>query len=519
MARIGRQPLKANPRRQRTARVAEFPAPTGGWNARDTLSAMPKTDALTLINWIPDNGFVKVRPGYASHATGLTSDVESLMEYSGPAGTNKLFGAAGTNVYEVTSPGAVGAAAIATTTNARWQHTMFATSGGNYLCMVNGAKGYYTYDGSSWTDQSANVTGVTASDLIHINAHQSRLWFIEKNSTSAWYLGTSSIIGAATEFPLGPLCKLGGYLLAMTSWTQDGGDGVNDYAVFITSKGELIIYQGTDPADADKWSLVGVFRVPEPIGRRCFIKAGADVAILTSQGMIPLSKTLAANAAGATSSAFTNKITTAFRSAFASSGTNFGWEAIQYPAGNIVLVNVPMTEGSVQEQFVLNVTTGAWCRFTGINANCWSLLGTGIYFGGNDGVVYRFDNYAVTDNGAAITATCQTSFNQFGSAENKRMTNAKPLFLGPNTFSPTLSVKMDFNTTLDMDAIEVVDDGTLWDVGDWDLTSWGDDQVPITGWQPISGLGQYVSLAFTVSTSARLGYNGTTFMYEKAGLW
>lgn len=52
-----------------------IPAPIGGWNARDALDAMPPTDAIKLVNWIPRAGFVQSRGGYAVHAAGLGAPV------------------------------------------------------------------------------------------------------------------------------------------------------------------------------------------------------------------------------------------------------------------------------------------------------------------------------------------------------------------------------------------------------------------------------------------------------------
>ena len=51
-------------------------------------------------------------------------------------------------IYDVSSSGAVGAAAVSGLTNARHQHTMFATSGGQFLVICNGADGVRTYDGT-----------------------------------------------------------------------------------------------------------------------------------------------------------------------------------------------------------------------------------------------------------------------------------------------------------------------------------------------------------------------------------
>jgi hypothetical protein len=43
----------------------------------------------------------------------------------------------------------------------------------------------------------------------------------------------------------------------------------DDYAAFITSEGQVAVYSGADPASSTTWSLVGVFDIGAPIGRRC----------------------------------------------------------------------------------------------------------------------------------------------------------------------------------------------------------------------------------------------------------
>jgi hypothetical protein len=113
-----------------------------------------------------------------------------------------------------------------------------------------------------------------------------------KDSTKGVYLATDAIAGAATEFQFGSLFTRGGHLLAIASWTRDGGSGSDDYLVAISSRGQLAVYAGTDPASADTWALVGVFDVPQPIGRRCWRRYGGDVLLLTVEGLFPLSSLL-----------------------------------------------------------------------------------------------------------------------------------------------------------------------------------------------------------------------------------
>lgn len=142
---------------------------------------------------------------------------------------------------------------------------------------------------------TATVTGPTAANLVWTNNHQRRLWFGEEQSMSAWYFPVNTIGGAAQEFPMGALAKRGGYIMAMGTWTRDGGAGADDVAVFLTSEGQAIIFAGVDPSSVSTWDLVGVFDIGKPIGRRCMIKAGADLVMITQDGFVAASSILQAD--------------------------------------------------------------------------------------------------------------------------------------------------------------------------------------------------------------------------------
>lgn len=327
-----------------TARVATIPASIGGWNARDALAAMKPEDAIVLDNLIPITGGVQLRRGRQVHATGLGGAVLSLMEYAPPSGSNRLFAATATAIHDATAKGAVGAALLSGLTGGAWQHVMFPSLGGPCLVACNGADAARRFDGTAWTPLA--VTGVPAAELAHVGVMVNRLWFVRRGTLSAWYLPTGSIAGAAQEFPLGPMCRLGGELLVCGSWTQDGGSGLDDLTVFVTSKGECILYRGSDPTDPDDWFQVGVFRIPEPIGRRCLVKLGPDLGVLTSQGLVTLAGVLSTAEGRQGRSAVTDKISGAFTRAYRNAGTAGGWDVTEYPRGKLLVVNVPVVDGS-----------------------------------------------------------------------------------------------------------------------------------------------------------------------------
>jgi hypothetical protein len=515
----------AKSRNPETSGVITLPPPVGGWNRRDPLANMEITDAVQMDNIIPGVGAVGLRRGVEVHASGLGTGglayVESLMVWTGPAG-EKFFAARPNAVFEITTAGAVGSAEFSSTVNARWQHTMFGTAAGNFLVIANGGTDVRNYDGSSWSTPS--ITGVTSANLIGVTSHQSRLWFVEKDKLDPWYLSVSSIAGAATKLLISPYCRLGGYLMAMGSWTRDGGSGADDVLVCVTSKGEVILFSGTDPADADAWSLIGRFKIPPPIGRRCMVNAGSDLGILTATGIIPLSGVLAASESAQAESAITDKIAGAFREAFYTAGTQFGWQVVEYPREQLVVVNVPYAERSIQYQYVLNINSGvaggAWTRFKNLNANCWCVYNDKLYFGGNDGKVYRYGAGYRDPGDVTISATLQQAFTNCGVPEVKRFVGARPLVRSPNDYSPTVQLKTDYDTSLpSLPSTAAADTPSLWDEAVWDVSFWDASSVPRGTWQMVSGTGTTVSVAMTVSLAQEFTLNQTDLMFERGGFF
>lgn len=472
--------------KRKVAHSVSLPAPVGGWNARDSLADMEKDDAVSLVNLFPATTSVSLRGGYSRFSTGYGAQVETLISYSGGT-TNKLKGIAGGSVYDATAGGAVGAAELSGLTNSRWQYVNLTTSGGSFIEMCNGADGVYTYNGSAWTDQSASITGVTASTLININVHKNRVWFIQSGTLKAWYLPTQAITGAANALDLSAFCPHGGYLMAMATWTIDAGYGVDDLAVFITSNGDVLVYKGTDPSSANTWALVGVWWLGSPVGRRCYVKWKGDLLIITQDGLVPLSGALQSSRLNPRV-ALTDKIDSAMSQAVINYGSNFGWQVIPYPRQDMLLMNVPVATGA-QQQYVMNTITGAWCSFQGWQANCFELFNDLLYFGGNGYVGKAFST--AEDNGDSIFMDGLQAFNYFGlKGQQKRFTMMRPILLIDSTQQVNGGINVDFDQSAPVSSVGTASfTGALWDTGVWDTDVWTDTLSVSKQWQGASGVG------------------------------
>ena len=506
---------------QRTnANVASLPAPIGGWNARDSLANMAPTDAVVLDNYFPGVASVNLRGGYTKHATGLPGQVESLFSYGGGA-TNALFAASGTAFYNVTSAGAVGAAVVSGLTNAQWEYVNIATPGGNYLMAVNGTDKPQLYNGATWTAidgvSSPAITGVTTTSLSNITLFKNRLWFIEKNTLKAWYLPTLSVGGAAQALDLSAVARFGGSLVALGTWTIDAGYGVDDNLVFVTDKGEIIVYRGTDPSSASTWALIGVWTAGAPISKRCMLKYGGDILLLTLDGLLPLASALQSSRLDP-NVALSDKIQGAFAAAAQQYKSAFGWGMVYNADNNALIVNVPVSVGS-QEQFVMNNITKAWCRFTGWPANCFNLLNDDLYFGGPDYVAkaWVIGSTGYVDDTSNIEGFVLQAFNYFDSRGVKKyFTRARPSIFSNGQPAINIDINVDFELQRSTAALAYTPISSgVWDTGTWDSALWGQDTIINSNWQGVTGIGYCASVQLNSSSkNLQVNWAATDVVYQ-----
>lgn len=510
--------MRGEPPRKMLSVVKSTPAPVGGWNARDPLAAMPALDAVVLENWFPRVADCVIRGGCANHVTGFGVRPNTLMVHNGLSGTNKMFAATSAGIYDVTSAGAVGAAVLARTTGYHsW--VQMAVSGGSYLAAFNGVDKPAFYDGTTWTAVDAvsapALTGVTTTNLVAANVYKRRLFILEKNKLNFWYLAADAIGGALTEFLLGPLCTRGGYTMAVGTWTLDGGNGPDDYIAFVTSEGEVVIFTGTNPSDATLWTLVGVYYVGKPLGRRCVKKYGGDLVILTEFGLMPLTQIVQSKTVDY-KTALTNKIDGAFVDAGRSYGAYSGWMMEILPQQSAILVNVPKADGgSSAEQYVMNTTTKSWCKFTGWNASDLVVFNKELYYADATKIAKAWSTRA--DYGANIVGSAQTAFNHFNDQRNKDCKLWRPLLRVNGALNYTQGIAVDFEANPQLSAASYsVATSSLWDVAQWDVGTWVAGLEVVNDWRtPAPKMGKWLSGLLVIGTNAlEVQWAANDYLYE-----
>jgi len=367
--------------------------PIGGWNTRDDVDSIPSEDATLLDNWTCGLGAVHVRKGFVEHsysykATDHTAEaVKTLMKYDA-GGTTHLFAADAGAVWDATAPGPgefTTPAALTGMTSDVWSWTNFrggAAPVGGYLVAVNGTE-FKTFDGTDWDDLS--LTGPATVKPFGCFAFKNRMYYWEVDSQSIWYTELYAVGGAITEFQIGDIGQFGGSITSIESVTHDGGHGTDDYLLVIMSGGETIAYQGSYPADEADWALVGIYNPGLPMGPRSFAKFGGDLYMMTDLDILPMSKLLS----GVEATADLTKISGAMQAAAPRRGA-FGFDVQLFPPNKLMIFNVPT--GNNFDQFVMNTVTGAWSRWKDIKAYCWIEYQGDLYFGTDNGVVYKAEN-------------------------------------------------------------------------------------------------------------------------------
>jgi len=529
------------------------PAPYKGLNTVDPLAAMDPAYGLSIQNFIATPQGLSLRNGYRKWATGLPAAVTALLPYhSGSAAASKLFAVSGSAIYDVTSSGAVGAAAVSglNASAPYWQHTSqtYTTNGKHYLFAVNGSDFPRMYDGTSWVTTSqvasptnpgefknvdSNGNSVSLQTFVDVLLHQQRLWFVRDNSTLAYYCDLAQVGGNLYPFDFGPLFPRGGKLHKLAAWTLDAGgtQGSQSLLVAISTKGDVAVYAGNNPASSTTWALTGTYQLGSPVGRRCTIQYEGDLLLLTRDGLYPLSKYVQ-SARLDTTSALTYKIAPTISDLVETFATTPGFELIAYPGQNVLLLNVPQLQATNNFQFCFNSVTKGWTQFTGWPASAWGLFNDSLYFGGSDFVALSFIGFQdAADlsgaNGNNIIATALTAFTYMseqglGPGVLKHAKLVKPYIV---TGSANPSIRVGVN--VDFNLIPIVGSATLnpvtgavWDTATWDSLSatWVGSLATYNQWAtPLCYQGEALAFAISISATSDTLWTATSWIVEPGG--
>jgi len=350
---------------------------------------------------------------------------------------------------------------------------------------------------------AVTITNVATTALSQTWLFKERLFFVEGGTQSAWYLPVKSIGGAATEIPLGAVFKRGGALLFGATWSLDSGSGLDDVCIFVTVSGEIAVYEGTDPSSASTWSLVGVYDIGKPLNKHSFFKAGGDLAIMTEDGIVPVSEALRKDRAALQASAITYPIEDAWKSAIANATVSYPITATLWQDQTLLLVGTPDKVGGNNVSFAANARTGAWSRLIGWDVRCGAVSNDQLYFGNDAGQVMRGDT-AGNDDGSQYSAAYVPKFQELGSDSYKTANFCGITYRAPRQANVKVAAHADYNVSdISAPTPSTFSSGSTWGSGVWGTFVWGSSTTlnTFTEWKGCAQGGYSLSPGFYITSN------------------
>ena len=531
------RPRRAQRGQQAATQPIPIPAPIAGINGTDSLASMGVHDSIYSYNVIPNENGLQTRNGYREWCTtlgGATNPVCTMIPFAGQDGTNKLFCTTKLGIYDVTSSAASPVIKLAfgtQTGNAGYGVSVqYNNDGGEYYILyadtLNGLF-FYTPGTDTWA-QVTGITGVNETALVFVVEHKERLWFIEKDTQNAWYTAAGAMAGAATKFNLGPVMPRGGSLRGIYRWSVDGGSGLDDLLVFVSSSGDVAVFSGDDPASSTTWRSIGIWTIGKvPNSKTIAENIGGELHLLSVYGLLSMQDLVSgveiAKITGQNSLA--KKISRYVKADMIGKSDDPQWDVTSLLSQGIVLVTRPYDTNETPIQYVFSFNTAGWGFWRETPINCIVEWEGAVYFGDGAGNVHYLTGsldgvLRAGTGGTNVEFSFLTAYTDFGlPGVIKRPHFVRPHFLSDAGSTPGYSTKFLYDYDIGEPTLTistVVESGALWDVATWDSSVWGGLDGASTRWVGVNGQGHRVALAVRGEAAERCTYIEAV-VYSEAG--
>lgn len=419
---------------------------------------------------------------------------------------------------------------------------------GTFVVMTNGAgnrfllycdeeNGYFVYPESGpWSQVTQGsggnqINGVNPANFAAVCVWKSKVWFVQKDTSLAWYLPTNSIYGTATAFDFGGKMRQGGPLVNLYNWSYDAGQGMDTLLVGISTAGDVVIYQGTDPNSIATFGLFGSWSVGGvPYGRKIATDTGGELLIVSLKGLVQASKLVVGAPATVGEGRLydSDKISPLFNLDAQLYYSGKGWAIGENPGDNTLMCLVPANgNGAAAKPYAMSLSNRSWSIYRDqpiISMGVWNGV---MYFGTPDGRVARVGGYVDgvlfgnPNSFSPITWSLITGFTDLRRPTQKMLRSIVP-YLDAGESNAPINAVARFNldiTEAPVPAVSASGNPNTWDNALWDQATWSGGGYfgtsPVIG---ASGMGRTMAVALCGLAKSRTSLVAIGVMYAEGGL-
>lgn len=490
-----------------------LPAPNKGIDTRAALGRMAEENCIYAFNLVPTEQGMRVRDGFREwqidvEDIGTPFGVHTLIVFDGTVTTpsdNRLFAVTNEGIFNVTDEGATPILEIAFTADTTKDagYGVYAhyieKDGDEFLYYADSKNGLFEYDATldTWTQ----ATGITGPNLLVIDfvvVHKQRMWLVEQDSNIGWYLPIASANGAATEFFFGPKFPHGGKLKALINWSVDGGIGLDDYLIAISSSGDVVPYQGSDPSTIEApgttggWAVRGTYFIGKiPEGKRFFSEYSGELYMLSSFGLIAMGDLLrGVDPTDIAAVSLTFPIASVIRRELLDNSEAFGWEPVFVPSQGTLLIQAPRNPRTGRHiQYAMNLALQGWGIWRDVPMTAFVEWDNRMYFGTLDSRVMVMDvprDNILLDTGNPNAGGTPIEFSLLSSYSD--LNSPGKYKIGQYVRGDFLAgVSVNYNTKIIYDFVvaeqilalvpSATDPVATWDISLWDAGIWGSGEL------------------------------------------
>lgn len=430
MTPIGRAAVAQRNASQRSGSVINWSLPLKGIHSRAERSELVGTLAHVLRNWRPTGVSLEMRQGYEVEVR----DTEVKQRIPFEFGTNPryvtirrheiLFGDSRVN-------------------HIHSRHMSWAAISSGLILVDGTSQQVWRVDEKGISDAAFTTdSGKDPTEFTGAFAHHDRLYFWDRRELSFYYAKeVGGIMGDLVRFPLDRLGNITGTVAFISSMTVNAARTISDVLVIGTTSGEIIMYEGLDPGDAQGWSLLGrIATKARPVAAAGIENFGSDLWVLTSRGIVSVRDSLAQGAM-ALAQSVARPISDMLVDLVQQYGDVDGWQMSMLSEKIDLVVSVPSPQ---PQQYIFSIESQAWWT-ADYPATEFHELGGQASFTRTDGALCVLGDDL--DDGKPITAPIVSGWVRVGGVQT--LSYFLPTLLARGALTIEVGVLTDHNETDD----------------------------------------------------------------------